>query len=95
MSARIDAERRAAAREAAIQRSKRQRLFDAEVAKAFVDEEPVRATAQRLGVSVRKVMASRVWQHLETGRAHRRGVQPRGEIRSRVATLRAMRLEAP
>ena len=95
MSARSDAERREANKTNAIEASKRQRAFDAEVAKAFMEDEPVRVTSARLGVSVRKVMASRVWQHLETGRAHGRGVKPLGRIRDSVRILRSMRLEGP
>lgn len=80
---RREAERRQAAREAAIERSKEVRRFDSEVARLFVEEKSVRETAAILGCTPKKVMASRVWQTLERIGA--------GHVRDNSASVRVLR----
>jgi hypothetical protein len=50
------------------------------VAKAFAEGESTRDTAKRLGCSRSKVLASRVWQQLVTGRAWRNTGQTFGRV---------------
>lgn len=75
MSLRQDRDRREAAREAAIERSKVVRQFDNRVAELFAEGLSVRETARRLDCSPAKVQASRVWLMLDgIGAGHLRNV---------------------
>lgn len=82
---RREAERRQEARDAAIERSKEVRRFDADVARLFAEDKSVRETAAILSCSPAKVMASRVWQTLESGAGH---------VRNNSAAVRVLRAAA-
>lgn len=90
MSERQDAERREQARMAALDRSKEVRRIDNEVARDFADGKSMRESAIRLGVSKKRVWASRVWQGLCTGKAWRAGETRTGEVRGSRASLQAL-----
>ena len=90
MSRREDAARRDDARDAAIERSKAIRQFDNDVARHFAEGLSVRQSATQLGRSVDSVQASRTWQTLSTGWAHRGDMKARGRVHSSGPALRKL-----
>lgn len=90
MSRREDERRKEDAREAALERSKRVRQFDHDVARHFSEGLSVRESARQLARSETSVKASRTWQTLSTGWAHRGGTQPHGGVRMPGPTLRRL-----
>jgi hypothetical protein len=94
MSKREDEARREDARDAAIERSKAIRQFDNDVARHFAEGLSVRQSAEQLGCGADKVQASRTWQTLSTGWAHRGQGKVSGAVRSKVGPALRKLMEA-
>ncbi|MBL8909860.1 MAG: hypothetical protein JNM17_04060 [Archangium sp.] len=78
---RRDEERREETKANATERGKSKLRFGQQVLTAFVDDEPVRQTAKRLGCSPSTVMLARAFLELETGRSWKHSGKRTGRLR--------------